>query len=77
MNVNKNLIRNKLKLVKTTKKICEAMKLISVVRLKKTNNRMSKLKPYYEGVYHTFEYLFSHLKISHYYQSKIDPKKYL
>jgi F0F1-type ATP synthase gamma subunit len=77
MNVNKNTIKRKIKLTITTKKICEAMKLISAVRFKKSNNRFNKLKPYYEEVYKTFDYLLSRLNDSKYLSKPFSAQKCL
>jgi F-type H+-transporting ATPase subunit gamma len=71
-------IKRKIKSIKNTQQITQAMELVSTAKLKRSRDRLDKTKPYFETIQKTIEDIFSKSKdLEHVYVTERDVKKTL
>jgi F0F1-type ATP synthase gamma subunit len=69
--LNESHLKKRIKSINMTNKICQAMRLISIIKLKKINQRIDQIKIYYQEVYDTFHYLLDRLNDLFIFQTKV------
>ncbi|MBK5252303.1 MAG: ATP synthase F1 subunit gamma [Peptostreptococcaceae bacterium] len=71
-------IKRKIKSIKNTQQITQAMELVSTAKLKRSRDRLDKTKPYFDTIRKTIEDIFSKSKdLEHVYVTERDVKKTL